>query len=105
MTQSITGEFVQRSLMNASTFSPAMTLRALASSSTQVSVFQKSNVGPRREVRFKGPLNSSCFANPDAVNVLVLGSKIPRLPGDHFQYVGPSLASGVGSDLVGYGGG
>jgi hypothetical protein len=27
------------------------------------------------------------------VNVLVLGSKIPRLPGDHFQYVGPSLAS------------
>ena len=26
------------------------------------------------------------------VNVLVLGSKIPRLPGDHFQYFRGSLA-------------
>ena len=30
------------------------------------------------------------------INVLVLGSKIPRLPGDHFQYVEVAMADGIG---------
>jgi hypothetical protein len=37
--------------------------------------------------------------------VLVLGSKNPRLPGDHFQYVGVGVAAVEGSKSPGRSGG